>query len=87
MALQKNVYPVANLRGRKTCGHLIAEGFGDQSATQDGDHVLSHDLLLLHTAMVLQRQDHRIFRRLSKNKTTVNGKEDKLFKSQNKYQP
>lgn len=74
------------------CGHLISEGFGDQSATQDRDQVLSHGLLLLHSAVVLQRQDHRVLGRLVKGTmillsvryTWKAHQKDKLYKSKNK---
>lgn len=53
-----------NLWRREICGHGVPQGGGDESAAQDGAHVLGHDLLLRHAAVVLQREDDRIFRSL-----------------------
>lgn len=43
------------------CGHCVPQGGSDESAAQDGAHVVRHDLLLLHAAVVLQREDDRVF--------------------------
>lgn len=47
-----------DLRRWEACGHAVAQGRGDEVTAQDGAHVVRHDLLLLHAAVVLQGDDH-----------------------------
>lgn len=44
------------------------EGFGEELMSQDGSEVSGHDCLLLHRAVVLQRQDHWVWRCLEQMK-------------------
>lgn len=53
-----------NLRRWEARGHPLPQGGGDKCTAQDGAHVLGHDFLLLHAAVVLQREDHRVVGRL-----------------------
>lgn len=53
-----------NLWRREICGHGVPQGGGDESAAQDGAHVVRHDPLLRHAAVVLQREDDRVVRSL-----------------------
>lgn len=40
----------------------VLKRLGQQFVSQDGAQVMSHHCLLLHTAVVLQRQDQRVGR-------------------------
>lgn len=61
---QKNRRAQKNLWRWEICGHGVPQGGGDESAAQDGAHVVGHDLLLCHAAVVLQREDDRVVRSL-----------------------
>ena len=54
----------ANLWRREVCGHAVPQRRRDECAAQDGAHVVGHDLLLFHAAVVLQGEDDRVIRRL-----------------------
>lgn len=52
----------------KAFGHAIPQGGGDEGTAQDGAHVVGHDFLLLHAAVVLQGEDNRVIGRLRKQR-------------------
>ena len=51
---------VTDLGGGEAGGHGAGDGCGDQRLPQDGGHVVGHQLLLGHRAVVLQGKDHRV---------------------------
>ncbi len=57
-----------NLWRGEVLGHALPQGRSDECAAQDGAHVVGHDFLLLHTAVVLQGEDHWVIRRLGMTK-------------------
>lgn len=68
-----------SLRRWQVCGHAVPQWRGDQCTAQDGAQVLGHDFLLLHTAVVLQGEDHWVVGRLetTRQKTKNSGKKKK----------
>ena len=55
------------LWGRELGGDAPIGGGGEELFPQDGLELLGQDLLLLHAAVVLQGQDHRVVRSLGSN--------------------
>lgn len=58
------------LRGWELGGDVPIDGSGEELFPQDVLELLGQDLLLLHTAVVLQRQDHGVLRGLRSNMHT-----------------
>lgn len=70
MSLKTN----ANLWRGKIGRHDVPEWGSDEGPAQYGAHVVRHDLLLLHAAVVLQGEDDRVIRSLTvKEKKELTG--------------